>query len=269
MPGNEALVLDMSALFRKIIWSKKCCFFLCRTRKRKFHGNRYSKQATEVPDPTSPTPTSPAMSPNIDSAASKKLQFSRIQKQEKFAVSVLSPTLEEHDISVGTSVCNCVVSYSVLQEMFGMTVYKDCLVGQMKIFDTQTRCGCASYLLLTCENCKISKQFWSVHGKFSRRSRSVLSRFQNEMNSSMEQYWVHDLLVLVVLKQLFITHPSTFLLLVIDGLSLKFRGILLLQQRRWLITRCTMRAMRFDFFKILLSKIHLFELLSRLMAHTR
>ena len=34
---------------------------LCRTRKRKFHGNRYSKQATEVPDPTSP-----AMCPKFD-----------------------------------------------------------------------------------------------------------------------------------------------------------------------------------------------------------
>ena len=55
---------------------------LCRTRKRKFHGNRYNKQATEGPDPTSPIPTSPAMSPNIDSAACKKLEYSRIQKQE-------------------------------------------------------------------------------------------------------------------------------------------------------------------------------------------
>ena len=36
----------------------------------------------------------------------------------------------------------------------------------MKILDTETRCGCASYILLTCENCRISKQFWSVHGKF-------------------------------------------------------------------------------------------------------
>ena len=43
---------------------------LCRTRKRKFHGNRYNKQATEVPDPTSS-----AMSPNIDSAACKKYIF--------------------------------------------------------------------------------------------------------------------------------------------------------------------------------------------------
>ena len=110
-------------------------------------------------------PTSPAISPNIDSAACKKLHFSPIPKQEKFAVSVRFPT-HDQDISVGISVGNCVLSYSVLQEMFDMTVCKECLIGQMKVFDTQTRCGCASYLLLTCDNCKISKQFWSVHGKF-------------------------------------------------------------------------------------------------------
>ena len=102
-----------------------------------------------------------------------------IFKSKKNSLSVLSPTHEEHDISVGTSVGNCVVSYSVLLEMIDMTVCKECLVGQMKIFDTQTRCGCASHLLLTCLDCKISKQFWSVHGNLASRTRSIISRFQN------------------------------------------------------------------------------------------
>ena len=153
--------------------------------------------------------------------------------------------------------------------MFGVTVCKECLVGQMQIFDTQTRFGCASYLLLTCENCKISKHFWSVHGKFRQEIQIGAKSIPKRMKSSMEQYWVHDLLVLVFLKQLFITQSTTFLLLLIDGLSLKFRGILLLQLRRLQITQWTLRAMRSDFFKILLSTLHLFELLSRLMAHTR
>ena len=72
----------------------------------------------------------------------RKTIFS-FSKERKIRCSVLSPTLEEDRILVGTSFGNCVVSYSVLQEILGMTVCKECLVGQMRIFDTQTRCGCA------------------------------------------------------------------------------------------------------------------------------
>ena len=70
---------------------------LCRTRKRKFHGNRYNKQATEVPDPTSSIPTSPAMSPNFDSAACKKYNF-LVFKSKKNSLSQFFPPHSKNTI---------------------------------------------------------------------------------------------------------------------------------------------------------------------------
>ena len=193
----------------------------CRKRKRNFHGNRFSKQAIEVP-----TNTPLAISPSFDSAASKKLQFSPVPKLEKHPVSLRTATLGERDISVGTTVGNCVVSYSVLQEILNMTVCQECLVGRMKILETETWCGCDSYILLTCENCRISKQFWSVHGKFREEIPIGAKSIPNEISSYMKQCWVSDLLVLGVPKHLSIMRVSVSLLLATNRPSLRFRGIL-------------------------------------------
>ena len=153
--------------------------------------------------------------------------------------------------------------------MFGMTVCKECLVGQMKIFDTQTRCGCASYLLLTCENCKISKQFWSVHGKFSQEiqigAKSIPKRNELIYGAVLGVQPIGIGRTKAALYHASLNIPS-------PGIRRTFadvqRNIIVAAKE---IANNTMDTARDEIllFKIHLSTIHLFELLSRLMAHTR
>ena len=51
-----------------------------------------------------------------------------------------------------------------------MAVCRDCEVGKLELFDCGTKASCASLLMIRCRKCYISKSFWSVSGKFGKKS---------------------------------------------------------------------------------------------------
>ena len=43
---------------------------------------------------------------------------------------------------------------------------RQCQLGELQLLNRGTKAGCATYLMLRCSHCCVSKSFWSVSGRF-------------------------------------------------------------------------------------------------------
>ena len=66
-----------------------------------------------------------------------------------------------------------------------MSVCKSCLSGELELYHSGTKSGCATYLTLTCLHCKKSKSFWSVSGRFASKLEVAPGKYVPKKNSTV------------------------------------------------------------------------------------
>ena len=66
-----------------------------------------------------------------------------------------------------------------------MSVCKSCLSGELELYHSGTKSGCATYFTLTCLQCDNSKSFWSVSGRFASKLEVAPGKYVPKRNSTV------------------------------------------------------------------------------------
>ena len=140
------------------------------TRKRKFHGNRYTKGMSSNTDSTDASQSAPEFQ-DVSSPASRKLEFPFAKRKATKSIIPVSST-DDKTVSMKEVIPiegNLLILSTVLQNVLTqMVLCSSCQEGNMKLYnECGTRSGCAMYLIIRCEKCFVSKTFWTVSGKFN------------------------------------------------------------------------------------------------------
>ena len=133
-------------------------------RKKGFKGTPSWKKETQSQSPPH------SSSPDLPQAA-KKLFFRTSTPKSIETITFRTKKDAEITATASQPVGSCILDYEVLKMMLSMTVCRECLAGEMIVLDTGTRAGAASYILLSCNSCKMSQHFWTVSGRPGSRSK--------------------------------------------------------------------------------------------------